>query len=49
VTVNGRSYDVAEGETFAQRFRLLDLTGECGTFLFGDSRFVLCEGDEIRK
>jgi hypothetical protein len=49
VTVNGRSYDVAEGEPFAQRFRLLDLTGECGTFLFGDSRFVLCEGDEIRK
>lgn len=49
VTVNGRSYDVAEGETFAERFRLLDLDGECGTFLFGDSRFVLCEGDEIRK
>lgn len=49
VTVNGRSYDVAEGESFARRFRLLDLSGECGTFLFGDSRFVLCEGDEIRK
>jgi hypothetical protein len=49
VTVNGRSYDVAEGETFAERFRLLDLTDDCGTFLFGDSRFVLCEGDEIRK
>ncbi|HWH31490.1 MAG TPA: hypothetical protein VNU01_02330 [Egibacteraceae bacterium] len=49
VTVNGRSYDVAEGESFGDRFRLLDLSGECGTFLFGDSRFVLCEGDEIRK
>ena len=49
VTVNGRSYDVAEGEAFGDRFRLLDLSGECGTFLFGDSRFVLCEGDEIRK
>lgn len=49
VTVNGRSYDVEEGETFAERFRLLDLTDDCGTFLFGDSRFVLCEGDEIRK
>lgn len=49
VTVNGRSYDVAEGDAFAERFRLLDLSGECGTILFGDSRFVLCEGDEIRK
>lgn len=49
VTVNGRSYDVAEGEPFGDRFRLLDLSGDCGTFLFGDSRFVLCEGDEIRK
>ena len=49
VTVNGRSYDVGEGEAFGDRFRLLDLSGECGTFLFGDSRFVLCEGDEIRK
>jgi hypothetical protein len=49
VSVNGRTHDVAEGETFAERFRMLDISGSCATILFGDSRFVLCEGEEIRK
>jgi hypothetical protein len=49
VEVNGTGYQVAEGESFAGSFRLLDISGSCATFLFGDSRFVLCEGESIRK
>ena len=49
VTVNGTGYTVGEGDEFAGRFRLLDISGRCATMLFGDSRFTLCEGDRIRK
>lgn len=49
VTVNGTGYDVGAGDTFADTFRVLDITGQCATFLFGDSRFTLCRGEEIRK
>jgi hypothetical protein len=49
VTVNGTGHEVAEGEEFAGRFRVLDISPPCATFLFGDSRFVLCMGEEIRK
>jgi hypothetical protein len=49
VTINGEGYTVARGETFARSFRVLDITGECTTLLFGDSRFTLCAGEEIRK
>jgi hypothetical protein len=49
ITVNGTGYNVAEGETFGRRFRLLDISGRCATMLFGDSRFTLCEGERIRK
>lgn len=49
VTVNGSGYEVAEGEVFAERLQVLDIDGQCATFLFGDSRFVLCEGEHIRK
>ena len=49
VSVNGTAYTVDEGDTFANRFRLLDVSGECATMLFGDNRFTLCEGDRVRK
>jgi len=49
VAVNGTGYTVAEGAEFGERFRLLDVSGTCATFLFGDSRFTLCEGQSIRK
>jgi hypothetical protein len=49
VQVNGTGYEVGEGDTFAQRFRVLDISGRCATFLFGDNRFTLCRGEEIRK
>lgn len=49
VDVNGTIHEAAEGEEFAGRFRVLDVSGQCATLLFGDSRFVLCVGEEIRK
>lgn len=49
VEVNNTGYDVLEGETFADRFQLLDIADTCATMLFGDSRFTLCEGDAVRK
>jgi hypothetical protein len=49
VEVNGESYEAAEDQQFAERFRVLDISGECATFLFGDNRFTLCKGESIRK
>lgn len=49
VDVDGDQYTVAEGETFAGSFRLLDLTRDCGTFVYGDERFTLCIGQEVNK
>lgn len=49
VTVDGESFTVAEGETFADEFRLLNLTRRCGDFVHGDERFTLCVGQEVRK
>ena len=49
VRVNGSEYSVAAGETFADNFKLLSLTSRCGTFVFGDERFTLCIGQEVRK
>lgn len=49
VEVDGTEYTVSEGETFASNYRLLTLTNRCGTFVFGDERFTLCIGQEVRK
>lgn len=49
VSVNQGDHTVSEGEVFADRFQLLDIDGRCAIFLFGDSRFTLCEGDTIVK
>lgn len=43
------SFEVAEGEVFAERFQLLDLDGACATLLFGDARFTICEGETISR
>jgi hypothetical protein len=40
---------VAEGAEFAGRFRLLAVTGDCATFLYGDESFTLCEGAQTMK
>ena len=49
VRVDGTSYTVARGETFADHFKLLAASGDCVAMLFGDQEFTLCEGEEILK
>lgn len=49
VQVDSTVYTVDEGERFAQNFKLLSISGECATMLFGDDQFTLCEGEEILK
>ncbi len=46
VEVDGKSFVVAEGETFAQNFMLVSIQGGCANFLFGDQSFTLCEPGE---
>ncbi len=51
VRVSGVVYQVREGDVFAESYQVVSLdqgTG-CGEFLFGDSQFSLCEGQEILK
>jgi len=50
VRVNDTVYTaLAPGQTFATNFQVVSLQGKCGTFLFGDERFQLCEGEEVLK
>lgn len=50
VRVNNTVYEaVAPGQQFATSFQLVSLDGNCGTFLFGDDRFRLCQGEEVLK
>jgi hypothetical protein len=49
IQVDATVYNVREGEDFAGRFRLLSVSGNCATMLFGDDQFTLCEGEEILK
>ncbi|MFP5308402.1 MAG: hypothetical protein ACLGIR_02360 [Actinomycetes bacterium] len=50
IRVNGVVYDgLREGDTFADSFRLLDITDPCVVFLFGDSRGTACQGDVVLK
>ena len=50
VRVNDTVYEaVAPGDDFAGSFRLVSLDGSCGSFLFGDDRFRLCQGEEVLK
>ncbi len=51
VRVGSTAYRVQEDQVFAGSYRVvsLDLDSGCGTFLYGDSRFDLCEGQEILK
>lgn len=51
VRVGSTAYRVQEDQVFAGSYRVvsLDLDTGCGTFLYGDSRFDLCEGQEILK
>jgi hypothetical protein len=49
VKVGSTVYTVGVGDTFATSFKVVSLSGQCGQFLFGDSPFTLCEGEETIK
>jgi hypothetical protein len=49
VTVDGRAYTVEEGESFASRYRAVDIGSECATFESGTTPFTLCEGEAVLK
>lgn len=49
VRVDGTEYTVGVGETFAGRYKIVALDDDKVTFLFGDSTFVLGEGQQILK
>lgn len=49
VKVGSTVYKVKAGDTFAESFKVVSLSDRCGTFLYGDSRFRLCEGEEVIK
>jgi cytoskeletal protein RodZ len=49
VQVASTVYTVAPGQTFATSYKLVSLSGSCGQFLFGDSPFQLCTGQQVLK
>lgn len=49
VQVDATVYDVGVGETFATYYRVVSLDDPCGQFLYGDSPFRLCEGEQVLK
>lgn len=51
VRVGSTVYRVRAGDVFEGSYQVvsLDLADGCGIFLFGDTRFELCEGQEILK
>ena len=44
IAANGIRFHVAVGEQFGpgNRFELRSVSGNCGTFVFGDQSFTLC-------
>lgn len=49
VTVNGTSFDVGAGDTFAVSYKVVSLSLTKGVFMFGDSAFELSVGQQILK
>ena len=51
VQVGSTVYTVGESQVFADSYRVVDLdpVAGCGTFLFGDTQFELCEGEQVIK
>ena len=50
VQVGSTVYTVTEGDTFANdTYRVVSLDAPCGQFLFGDSPFTLCVGEQTLK
>lgn len=49
VEVDGETYTVGVGDTFAVSFKVISLTESGGVFTFGDSAFTLAVGQSILK
>ena len=49
VVVDGTSFDVGVGDTFADQFKVVSLSATSGVFMFGDSVFTLNVGQQILK
>ena len=51
VRVASTVYDVGVGDVFGpgSSYRVVSLEGTCGQFLYGDTTFHLCEGQEVIK
>jgi hypothetical protein len=49
VQVGSTQYTVAAGQVFATSYKVVSLSGTCGQFMYGDSPFSLCEGEEVIK
>ncbi len=49
VQVASTVYTVTPGQTFDTSYKLVSLSGTCGQFLFGDSPFQLCQGQQVLK
>jgi hypothetical protein len=49
VQVGSIVYTVAAGQTFAVSYKVVSISGTCGQFLYGDSPFSLCEGEQVIK
>jgi hypothetical protein len=46
--LDGKKYEVDEGETFAKSYRLYDIfNADCAGFLYGDQNAVVCQGDSV--
>jgi len=51
IRVNDSVYRASPGQTFDTNYKVvsLDLSTGCGQFLFGDSEFKLCKGQQVLK
>lgn len=49
IEVDGETYAVRVGETFATSFKVVSLTANGGVFTYGDSAFTLAVGQSILK
>lgn len=49
IVVNGVTYQVKEGETFADSYQVIELTEDSAVIMFGDTAFELKVGQQILK
>ncbi len=49
ITVNGETFDVGVGDTFADVYKVVSLTETTAVIMFGDSVFQLSTGQQILK